>query len=65
MYTEEKRMPSTDIDGSLLVILSEAEAKRVYAYLSTMSALFDLDDLEDQRLATKLSRALGLPPLEF
>ena len=53
-------MPSTDIDGSVIVILSEAEARRVYDYLKGPSPR----DALEQRLADKLARDLNLPPLE-
>ena len=52
-------MPSTDIDGSMIVILSEAEARRVYQYLDGPCPL---DPLE-QRLADKIARDLNLKPL--
>jgi hypothetical protein len=52
-------MPNTDIDGNKIVILSEAEAKRVYEYLDGPGRL---DELE-RRLADKIARDLGLPPL--
>ncbi len=50
-------MPSTDIDGSVIVILSEAEARRVYEYLK---GPLPLDQLE-QKLADKITRDLNLP----
>jgi hypothetical protein len=53
-------MPSTDIDGSVIVILSEAEGRRVYEYLN---GPVPLDALE-RGLAVKLARALNLPPLQ-
>lgn len=56
-------MPSTDIDGSVIVILSEAEASRVYDYLRTIAARFGLDVLEHE-LAHKIARDLNLTPLE-
>jgi hypothetical protein len=56
-------MPSNDIDGSVIVILSEAEAKRVYEYLSVARKhIGPLDPLE-QKLADKIARDLELPPL--
>jgi hypothetical protein len=56
-------MPSTDIDGSVIVILSTAEARRVYEFLRHVAAGKGLDTLE-HRLAAKIARDLGLPPLE-
>lgn len=54
-------MPSTDIDGSKIVILSEAEAECVYECLINCVPL-PFDALT-QRLANKIARDLGLPPL--
>ena len=56
-------MPSTDIDGSLIVILTTAEARRVYEYLHNIAAGDGLDPLE-RKLATKIARELELPTLE-
>ena len=56
-------MPSTDIDGSVIVILSTAEAHRVYEFLRDVAAGDGLDTLE-HTLATKIARDLGLRPLE-
>lgn len=53
-------MPNTDIDGSVIVILSEAEARRVYEYLN---GPLPLDPLE-QKLADKIARDLQLPRIE-
>jgi len=53
-------MPSNNIDGSPIVILSEAEARRVYEYLN---GPLPRDALE-QKLADKISRNLNLPKLE-
>jgi len=50
-------MPSTDIDGSVIVILTEDEAHRVYEYLSDQSSF----DLLEQNLARKIGRDLKLP----
>lgn len=59
----ENNMPTTDLDGSIIVILSVAEAKRVYDYLSaTRKHVGPLDPLE-QKLAAKIARDLELPPL--
>jgi hypothetical protein len=55
-------MASTDIDGSTIVILSEAEAVRVYEHLCNISANWTFDKL-DHQIADKLSRDLNLPPL--
>jgi len=49
-------MPSTDIDGSIIVILSEEEAKRIYRRLETAPSL---DEVE-QRIQRKIKRDLGL-----
>jgi len=56
-------MPSTDIDGSVIVILSTAEAKRVYEHLRDVAGGPGLDALE-HNLAVKIARDLGLPLLE-
>jgi hypothetical protein len=53
-------MPSTDVDGSKIVILTEAEARRVYEYLGGPCPR----DALEQRLADKIARDLDLPPLE-
>jgi hypothetical protein len=53
-------MPSTDIDGSVIVILSEDEARRVYQYLDGPCPR----DALEQRLADKIARDLNLPRLE-
>jgi len=56
-------MPSTDIDGSAIVILSAAEARRVYEHLREIAGGPGLDALE-HKLAAKIARDLRLPPLE-
>lgn len=56
-------MPSTDIDGSVIVILSTAEAHRVYDHLREIAGGPGLDALEHY-LAAKIARDLELPPLE-
>lgn len=56
-------MPSTDIDSSVIVILSTAEARRVYEHLREIAGGPGLDSLE-HKLAAKIARDLGLPPLE-
>lgn len=56
-------MPSTDIDGSPIVTLSQAEAQRVYEFLRDMAGGVGLSTLE-HKLAAKIVRDLGLPPLE-
>lgn len=56
-------MPSTDIDGSIIVILSEAEARRVYELLGCLANKTWLNPLERQ-LADKIARDMNLPPLE-
>ena len=52
-------MPNTDIDGKIIVVLSEAEARRVYQYLDGPVLL----DALEQRLADKIARDLNLPRL--
>lgn len=56
-------MPSTDVDGSVIVILSATEARRVYDHLREIAGGPGLDALE-HNLAAKIARDLNLPPLE-
>jgi hypothetical protein len=56
-------MPSTDIGGSVIVILTMAEARRVYEHLSETAGGRGLDTVEHS-LAAKIARDLELPPLE-
>ena len=56
-------MPNTDIDGSTIVILSQAEARRVYEFLRDVAGGEGLDLLE-HKLAAKIARDLDLPLLE-
>jgi hypothetical protein len=56
-------MPSTDIDGGVIVILSAAEARRVYDHLREIAGGSGLDLLE-HNLAAKIARALKLATLE-
>ena len=56
-------MPSTDLDGGMIVILSAAEARRVYDHLREIAGGPGLDRLE-HKLAAKIARDLGLPRLE-
>ena len=49
-------MASTDIDGSVIVILSEAEAMRVYVWLTTAPLLNDIE----KKLLRKIVRDLEL-----
>ena len=56
-------MPNTDIDGSVMVILSAAEAQRVYELLREVAGGNGLGALE-HKLAAKIARDLNLPPLE-
>lgn len=58
-------MASTDIDGSVIVILSEKEARRVYQYVLDIAAngTEHLTPL-DRQIAHKIYRDLSLPPLE-
>jgi hypothetical protein len=57
-------MPSTDIDGSIIVMLSEAEARRVYYFLLERAGRFGLVTPEERSLAQKISRDLGLPKID-
>jgi hypothetical protein len=51
---------NTDIDGKPIVILSEAEARRVYDdYI-----VFDNHDSLDRELINKIATTLNLPTLE-
>ena len=52
-------MPNTDIDGKIIVVLSEVEARRVYQYLDGPLLL----DALEQGLADKIARDLNLPRL--
>ena len=54
--SESETMPSTDIDGNVIVILSKEEAKRVYRRLETAVRL---DEIE-QDLLRKIERDLKL-----
>ncbi len=56
-------MPSTDIDGSVIVMLSKEEARRVFSYIAFMSGVVPLDDL-DKQIANKIARDLNLNPSE-
>lgn len=56
-------MPSTDIDGGVIVILSAAEARRVYDHLREIAGGPGLDPLE-HNLAAEIARDLKLPALE-
>jgi len=55
-------MPSTDIDGSPIVILSEVEGK---ALLNLLRWAWEWSPLNDalQRVAAKIARDLNLEPL--
>jgi len=53
-------MPSTDIDGS--VILSRTEAEHVYTLLQAVAHHTGLNHVE-RRLADKISRDLKLTPI--
>jgi len=55
-------MPSTDIDGSTIVILSVAEAERVHHYLQDINTFGVSDDLDTQ-IARKIERDLNLEPI--
>ena len=56
-------MPSTNISGSTIVILSQGEAQRVYEFLRDVAGGNGLDMLE-HKLAAKIARDLDLPALE-
>jgi len=53
---ESGAMPSTDIDGSVIVILSTEEAKRIYARLESAMSL---DEIE-RGIMRKIERDLEL-----
>jgi hypothetical protein len=53
-------MPSTDIDGSVIVILSETEARTIAHLLSTLSGYRPLSEIE-HRIANKIARDLPVP----
>jgi hypothetical protein len=55
-------MPSTDIDGSLIIILTETEGRLVYNYLYSAAHTWHLT-LDERALAAKLSTILNLPAL--
>jgi hypothetical protein len=57
-------MPSTDVDGSPIIILSELEARRVYYYLAYFAQKFGLVVEEERSMARKISRDLGLPLID-
>jgi hypothetical protein len=57
-------MPSTDIDGSVIIIMSESEARRAYYLLQRNAREFGLVTPEDRSLARKISRDLGLPEID-
>ena len=52
-------MPSTDIDGSVIVILSTEEARAVNALLSDTSSQRPLTEIE-LKIAKKITRDLTL-----
>jgi hypothetical protein len=56
-------MPSTDIDGSVIVILSEAEARALYHFVSLFLDGITLSGAERTAI-DKIARDLNLPPLE-
>ncbi len=55
-------MPSTDIDGSVIVILSRDEAERVYALLQAVAHDVGLNPVE-RKIAGKIARDLELSPI--
>ena len=56
-------MPSTDIDGSPIVILSQTEAKALYEACRELSA-FERLLLDQMKAANKIARQLTLTLLE-
>jgi hypothetical protein len=58
-------MPSTDIDGSVIIILSEEEARMIYRDLRYVrDCIGTLNDAE-RRIAHKIARDLALQPEEL
>ena len=64
-------MPSTDIDGNVIVILSAKEAQRVHDHLRDLIADYEMavEDVKsmdqlDYDIVNKIARDLELPPLE-
>ena len=64
-------MPSTDIDGSIIVILSAKEARRVHDCLRGLITDYEMsvNDTQprtqlDYDIVNKIARDLNLPPLE-
>jgi hypothetical protein len=60
-------MPSTDIDGSPVVIFSEAEARFVYNHFTSILARVGHENLPPTagKIIEKIARDLNLPPLEL
>jgi hypothetical protein len=56
-------VPSTDIDGSPIVILAQAEAKALYEACRELSA-FERLRLDHMKAANKIARELNLTLLE-
>lgn len=56
-------MPSTDVDGSPIVILNEAEARKVYCLLTIIRQERRLTTVE-RKIVNKIARDLSLPSLE-
>lgn len=56
-------MPSTDIDGSPIVILSEAEAEASAVY-RLLTSIPELCGPEEEKIVNKIARDLNLPSLE-
>lgn len=57
-------MPSTDIDGSVIVILTTSEALRVYHFLRDKRSTDQGLDFLERKLADKITRDLSIPSLE-
>ncbi len=58
-------MPSTDIDGSPIVILSETEARTFYNMLARSLKEHGTLIGGEKTAAAKIARDLKLPPLEY
>lgn len=56
-------MPSTDIDGSPIVVLSQAEAKALYEACRELVG-FERLRLDHMKAANKIAHQLNLMPLE-
>jgi len=57
-------MPSNDIDGSVIIILSEKEARMVYRDFRYVQESIGILTVVEQRIAQKIARDLALQPEE-